>query len=135
MNAPIRTLIVAGLLLACGKPKTSTVSLPAEPPTTRGFEPPVMISPDPGVEYPAALFDQGIEGKVVLRLYVDTAGRLLSESTRVAESSGFPALDSAALSAAPRFTFAPGRNNGTPVATTFLQPIHFRHPPRGGTTP
>jgi protein TonB len=94
-----------------------------------------MISPDPGVEYPAALFDQGIEGKVVLRLYVDTAGRLLSESTRVAESSGFPALDSAALSAAPRFTFAPGRNNGSPVATTFLQPIHFRHPPRGGTTP
>jgi protein TonB len=125
----------AAALAGCRKPTSTTLSMPAEPATTKGFEPPVMITPDPGVEYPAALFDQGIEGKVVLRLFVDTAGRLIPESTRVAESSGFPALDSAAVSAAPRFTFAPGRNNGTPVATLFLQPILFRHPPRGGTTP
>jgi protein TonB len=135
MRVPIGPLVLAALLAGCGKPKSSTVSLPAELPATHGFESPVLITPDPGVEYPAALFDQGIEGKVVLRLFVDTAGRLAPESTRVAESSGFPALDSAALSAVPRFTFAPGRNNGTPVATAFLQPVHFRHPPRGGTTP
>lgn len=135
MKSQLGFLLATVLLAGCGRPKSSTVSLPAEPASIRGFEPPVMTTPDPGVEYPAALFDQGIEGKVVLRLFVDTAGRLLPESTRVAESSGFPALDSAALSAVPRFSFAPGRNNGTPVATAFLQPVHFRHPPRGGTTP
>ncbi|MEO8031416.1 MAG: energy transducer TonB [Gemmatimonadota bacterium] len=133
MNRSIVPLLI--LMAACSKPKSSTVSLPSNPLPSRGFEPPVMISPDPGVEYPPALFDQGIEGKVVLRLFTDTAGQILPESTRVAESSGFPALDSAAVNAAPRFLFSPGRSNGAPTATAFLQPIHFRHPPRGGTTP
>lgn len=128
-------VLLLGLMAACGKPERGTVSLPPEGAPTKGYEPPVMIAPDPGVEYPPALFDQGIEGKVVLRLFTDTAGRVVNESTKVAESSGFPALDSAAVSAAPKFVFAPGRNNGTAVATAFLQPIHFRHPPRGGTTP
>jgi protein TonB len=123
------------VLAACGKPASNTVALPTQALPTRGFEPPVMIAPDPGVEYPPALFDQGIEGQVVLRLFTDVAGHIVAESTRVAESSGFPALDSAAVGAAPKFVFAPGRSNGTPTATAFLQPVHFRHPPRGGTTP
>ena len=130
--APILVLV---LLVACGKPEGATLSLPNESIPSKGFEPPVMVSPDPGVEYPTALFDQGIEGKVVLRLFADATGRIAPESTRVAESSGFPALDSAAVTAAPRFEFAPARSNGTAAATAFLQPVHFRHPPRGGTTP
>jgi TonB family protein len=81
------------------------------------------------------LFSRGIEGKVLLRLHVDESGRLVAESTRIAESSGYPALDSAALGAADRFRFAPALRGGTPVAATFLQPIHFRHPEAGGTTP
>jgi len=57
------------------------------------------------------------------------------ESTSVQESSGYPALDSAALVAAPELHYAPALRNGIPVATAFIQPIHFRHPDRGGTTP
>jgi periplasmic protein TonB len=94
-----------------------------------------MINPESPVEYPAALFARGIEGRVILRLYVDEAGRLVADSTRIAESSGYPALDSAAVSAAPRFRFAPALRNGAPAAAAFLQPIHFRHPDAGGTTP
>ncbi|HTO72360.1 MAG TPA: energy transducer TonB [Gemmatimonadales bacterium] len=135
MNRALSLVLVAVALVGCRKPSATTLSLPTDAPVSKGLEPPVMTTPDPGVEYPSALFDQGIEGNVVLRLFADTAGRLVPESTRVAESSGYPALDSAALAAVPRFTFAPGRNNGSPVATLFLQPIHFRHPPRGGTTP
>jgi protein TonB len=93
------------------------------------------VNPESPVEYPAALFARGIEGKVILRLHVDEAGRIASESTKVAESSGYPALDSAALAAVPRFRFAPALRNGQPVAATFLQPVHFRHPQAGGTTP
>ena len=87
------------------------------------------------VGYPPALFQQRISGTVLLRLFVDQTGRLVPESTKVQESSGYPALDSAAISGAPRLHFAPALRNGVPVATLFTQPVHFRHPDRGGTTP
>ena len=131
----LAALAVIAALAACSGPRSSTVKLPSGTPERRGLEPPVVINPDPGVEYPAALFEQGIEGKVVLRLFVDSTGHLVRDSTRIAESSGYPALDSAALSAAAGFRFAPARDNDVPVSVAFLQPVQFRHPQRGGTTP
>ena len=122
------------LLVACSRSDANTVRLPDQT-ARRGDEPPVMVNPESPVEYPAALFARGIEGRVILRLYVDEAGRLVPDSTRIAESSGYPALDSAAVSAAPRFRFAPALRNGAPAAAAFLQPVHFRHPDAGGTTP
>jgi TonB family protein len=80
------------------------------------------------IAYPAVLFEQRIEGEVVLRLFTDSTGRLIPESTRVAESSNYPALDSAALAGSARLRFAPARRRGVPVATTFLQPVEFHHP-------
>ena len=120
---------------ACG-PSDRKMVLPADaPPPDRHDDPPVAINAETPVEYPPALFDQGIEGNVVLRLHTDEDGRVVPESTKVAESSGYPALDSAALVGAPQLKFAPAQHNGAPVAATFLQPVHFRHPPRAGTTP
>jgi TonB family protein len=127
-------VICALVFFACSRSDSNTVRLPDQT-ARRGDEPPVMINPQSPVEYPSKLFARGIEGKVVLRLRVDEAGHLVGDSTKIAESSGYPALDSAALSAAPRFRFAPALRNGTPVAATFLQPIQFRHPQAGGTTP
>jgi len=91
-------------------------------------QPPVAVNPVSPVEYPAALREQGIEGRVLLRLYADSQGTLLPESTKVAESSGYPALDSAAMAGAPNLRFSPALRNGRPVAGAFLQPIHFRNP-------
>lgn len=88
----------------------------------------MALNADPPVHYPPALYDQRIEGDVVLRLFVDSTGRVHPESTRVAESSGYPALDSAALTGAAQLRFAPAKRRGVPVATEFLQPIEFRHP-------
>jgi len=121
--------------LACSRPEENTVRLPENPVARRGDEPPVLVNRESPVGYPGALLARGIEGKVVLRLHVDTLGRLVADSTRVAESSGYPAMDSAALAAVPEFRFAPALRNGTPVAATFLQPVHFRHPQAGGTIP
>jgi TonB family protein len=120
--------------LGCTRADSNTVRLPDQT-ARRGDEPPVMINPESPVEYPPALYARGIEGKVLLRLRLDESGHLVPDSTKVAESSGYPALDSAALEAASRFRFAPALRDGRPVAATFLQPIHFRHPPAGGTTP
>jgi TonB family protein len=126
--------ICALFFLSCNRSDGNTVRLPNQT-ARRGDEPPVMINPVSPVEYPPMLLARGIEGKVVLRLRVDESGRLDADSTKLAESSGYPALDSAAMSAVPQFRFAPALHNGSPVAATFLQPIHFRHPEAGGTTP
>jgi TonB family protein len=98
------------------------------PPATRVEEPPVAINPVSPVRYPQALLDQGIEGQVLLRLFVDSAGTVIPDSTRVAESSGYPALDSAALAAAPDLRFSPALHQGRPVAAPFIQPVQFRSP-------
>jgi TonB family protein len=135
----LATLTLAGLVLsgACRRSPDSTVTLPADAGTgaPRRDEPPVAIDAETPVRYPLALYQQRISGTVLLRLFVDESGRVAPDSTRVQESSGYPALDSAALAAAPKLSFAPALRNGTPVATLFIQPIHFRHPDRGGTTP
>ena len=78
--------------------------------------------------YPPALLEQGIEGRVLLRLYVDAQGKLVGDSTRIAESSGYPALDSAAVQGAPSLRFSPALRRGRPVSAPFLQPVHFRNP-------
>lgn len=133
----LQRLPLPGLLLlaACGRSDSNTVTLPDQSLARRGDDPPVAVNPVSPVEYPAALYARGIEGKVVLRLFVSEAGQVNPESTTVAESSGYPALDSAALAAVPHFRFAPALRNGTAVAASFLQPVHFRHPEAGGMTP
>jgi periplasmic protein TonB len=90
--------------------------------------PPVALNADSLIQYPPRLFDAHVEGDVVLRLFVDSTGRLVPESSRVAQSSGVPALDSAALNGAARLRFAPARRRGAAVAASFLEPVEFRHP-------
>jgi protein TonB len=97
-------------------------------PVTAAEEPPVAINAVSPVRYPPALLEQGIEGQVLLRLYVDSAGQVVPDSTRIAESSGYPALDSAALVASPELRFSPALHQGRPVAAPFIQPVQFRGP-------
>lgn len=132
-----RGLLLLIVLTGCKPPDTSVIQLPTGPSTqaVRKEQPPVAVNPDVPVEYPAALYQQGIEGRVLLKLWVDSAGKLNEDSIKVAESSGYPAFDSAAVAAAPDLRFAPGRRNGVAVAMSFTQPIVFRHPQRAGVTP
>jgi len=119
------------ILAACGSGQSSLEDADAAN-IERGFELPVATNAESPVFYPVDLFEQEIEGSVVLRLYVAADGRIVPESTQVAETSGLPVLDSAAIAGVAGMTFAPARRNGTPVATLFLQPVHFRHPARTG---
>ncbi len=120
--------VLVAATLACGGSQP-----PPDPQGTQGTPPPeseapVALNPDVPIAYPAVLFEQHIEGEVVLRLFTDSTGRLIPESTRVAESSNYPALDSAALAGSAKLRFAPAKRRGVPVATTFLQPVEFQHP-------
>jgi TonB family protein len=96
---------------------------------------PVVTNGESPFQYPPELYDQGIEGEVRLRLWVDSAGRIAADSTRVSSSSGTPALDSAALAGAAQLQFAPAHRNGRAVAAAFYQPVIFRRRPAPGSAP
>ena len=134
-----RSPLLALALLACGRKDDGTVRLvdhaAAAPPSLPAEEPPVAINPVSPVRYPPALLAQGIEGRVLLRLFVDSAGNVIPDSTRIAESSGYPALDSAALVGSPELRFSPPLHQGRPIAAPFLQPVQFRSPRSGSATP
>ena len=134
---PTRYALIFLALAACHRPDNAVVQLPAKSgPPPHPVDPPVAINAQSPVEYPQALYIQGVEGKVVLRLHVDSAGTVDPDSTKIAESSGYPALDSAALAAVPRFKYSPALRNGVPAPLTFTQPIIFKHPTGNeGATP
>jgi len=119
------------VLAACGNDQSSRQDAAGND-IERGFELPVATNAESPVFYPVDLFEQEVEGSVVLRLFITAEGAVVPESTQVAETSGIPVLDSAAVAGVAEMTFAPARRNGTPVATLFLQPVHFRHPARSG---
>ncbi len=128
----MRASVVLLALLACSRKDDGTVRiLPgSHPPAVPDApdQPPVAVNALSPVEYPRPLLDQGIEGRVLLRLYADSEGKLIPDSTRIAESSGYPALDSAAVAGAPELRFSPALRRGRPVAGPFLQPVQFRNP-------
>jgi TonB family protein len=99
---------------------------PGQAAATKETDVPVAINSGSPFQYPPDLYDQGVEGEVRLRLYVDSAGRVQPESTRVASSSGTPDLDSAAMRGAALLLFAPAHRNGQPVGMAFYQPVIFR---------
>jgi TonB family protein len=124
-NALIAMLVASAFGCGGASPVPAGDGAQAGPPPEA--EAPVALNPDVPIAYPVAPFEQRIDGDVVLRLFVDSTGRLVPESTRVAESSNYPALDSAALAGSSRLHFAPAKRRGVPVATAFLQPVEFRH--------
>jgi TonB family protein len=127
----LRTGLALALVVACERKSDGTMRLvdrTAPPPVSPAEEPPVAINPVSPVRYPPALLEQGIEGQVLLRLYVDSAGRIIPDSTRIEESSGYPALDSAALVGSPDLRFSPALQQGRPIAAPFIQPVQFRGP-------
>jgi TonB family protein len=131
---PIRASVRLGvcassLLLACHGSERAPAAAVKE------NDVPVAINSVSPFQYPSALYAQGIEGEVRLRLFVDSAGRVVPESTRVATSSGTPGLDSAAARGAVRLRFAPAHRDGRPVAMAFYQPVVFRRAPEGPEGP
>jgi TonB family protein len=89
---------------------------------------PVMLNREVPVHYPPALYSRKAQGNVVLRIFIDSTGHVHPESTVVAQSSGEPAFDSAAIDGVVELRFAPARRHGVPVAVSVLFPIYFRHP-------
>ncbi len=74
--------------------------------------------------YPSQLRTAGIEGTVILWIFVDEQGAV--QKTEVKESSGYEVMDEAALSAAEKMRFAPAMNRDKATPVWLALPITFR---------
>ncbi len=118
---PILLLVLAGC-------KKEGSDLPFQ---TVGRQPdvaPVMLNKELPFRYPPALYAQKVQGNVTLRIYIDRTGTIVADSTRIAETSGFTALDSAAMKGSRDLKFEPAKTMGQPVPVSILLPVFFRHP-------
>jgi TonB family protein len=91
-------------------------------------EMPVLQNEKLPIRHPTALYEQKVQGNVTLRLFIDSTGVVVPESTTVVESSGYPALDTAAWQGSKELRFAPAKRKGVPVEASVLFPVFFRHP-------
>jgi TonB family protein len=87
-----------------------------------------MLNKELPFRYPPALYAQKVQGNVTLRIYIDSNGAIVPDSTRVAETSGFSALDSAAMKGSRDLKFEAAKTRGQPVPVSILLPVFFRHP-------
>ncbi len=77
-------------------------------------------------EYPALLRDAGVEGRALVHILIDAQGAV--HAVEIADPSGHPALDDAALRVARSMTFAPARRDGDAVPVWIQIPLSFQLP-------
>jgi len=130
LSAPLASkwILAFVILVVAGCKKGEGSNLPFQ---TVGRQPdvaPVMLNKELPFRYPPALYAQKVQGNVTLRIYIDSNGAIVPDSTRIAETSGFTALDSAAMKGSRDLKFEPARTVGQPVPVSILLPVYFRHP-------
>jgi TonB family protein len=89
---------------------------------------PALVNHELPFRYPAELYARKVQGNVTLRLFIDRDGRVLADSTRVDEPSGYAALDTAAVHGARELQFVPAKLHGDAIPISILFPVYFRHP-------
>lgn len=109
-------------------PPAIDTEVPEKPPFTPFDVDPRVLNVDEILralerEYPPSLREAGIGGTVSVLFHVDERG--LVQATRVGRSSGYPALDSAALAVSTVYRFSPAQNRDRTVAVWVSIPITF----------
>lgn len=121
-------IALAAAVMVAGCKKGDGSGLPFQ---TVGRQPdvaPVMLNKELPFRYPPALYAQKVQGNVTLRIFIDREGAIVADSTRIAETSGFTALDSAAMKGSRDLKFEPAKTQGQAVPVSILLPVFFRHP-------
>ena len=78
----------------------------------------------PSVQYPPISYDNAEEGTVTLLLAVQTDGSI--SDIRIARSSGYPRLDTAAQKALRNIKLQPATCHGKPIAVRIHKSITFK---------
>jgi protein TonB len=92
-----------------------------EPPQT-----PPQQQTTPSFHYPEELWDAGVEGETLLRIFVAENGGV--DTIRVEHSSGYAPFDSSAVRGARELRFEPARRGTLPVGAWVLLPVQFDLP-------
>lgn len=108
---PLALSLLLGFVAGCQEPAPET--------------PPRQLAGSP-FHYPEQLWDAGVEGETLLRLYVNAEGRV--DTARVERSSGHEEFDSAAVAGAPDLRFEPAQRAQQPVGVWVLLPVQFDLP-------
>ncbi len=127
-TALLAPAIVASVVVACGSRDAAPHVPSARDPGPRPDEMPVLLNTELPFRYPAVLYTRKVQGNVTLSLFIDRDGRVLADSTHVAETSGFADLDSAALRGSRDLRFVPAKLHGDAIPISILLPVYFRHP-------
>ena len=109
--ALLSSVVVAGATLACEEP------VPITPPKQMPGSP---------FHYPEELWDAGVEGETVLRLWVNPEGGV--DTVRVERTSEYAAFDSSAVNGARDLQFEPARQGEEAVGAWVLLPVQFDLP-------
>jgi protein TonB len=89
---------------------------------------PVILNNELPFRYPPSLYSKKVQANVTLKVFIDQEGQIVSESTHVAESSGYAPMDSAAVKGSTELRFIPAKTRGQAVPVSILFPVYFRHP-------
>ena len=100
------------------------VSVPTAAPRQARVDAPPQPKRNIRPEYPKGARQRGEQGEVVLEIRVNAKGTV--DGVKVAESSGFPELDEAALRAARAAKFTPARAGRDAVASTARLKLQFK---------
>lgn len=125
VTSPSQPLATAGESREEGPANLGTAFLPATPGKATGHReaiPAYQQNRQP--EYPPMARRRGMSGTVLLKVLVDTEGRVADLA--VERSSGHGLLDRAALQAVRQWLFSPATDDGVPVAMWVTVPITFR---------
>ena len=105
------------------EPEPAPPPPPAEPVLTKASADASYLR-NPAPRYPDFAQQQGWEGTVLLNVHVLANGK--PKAVEIKESSGRKILDTAALQAVKRWTFAPAKLGDTPTDSWVEVPIDFR---------
>ena len=94
------------------------------------IERPTPLFNEVPIEYPLSMWDQDIEGQTLLRVRVNDLGRV--DDVEIMQSSGHPALDTAAVRGARSLRFEPARRNGKRIEVWAQVPVEFSKQARPG---
>jgi periplasmic protein TonB len=115
-------------------PITMVTTTPQAPPPPRAITPGTPVKPTfvPDVQdyYPEVSRRNGEEGRAIVKVCVNVAGKI--DSVEVATATNHPLLDEAALKVAKAFRFKPATSEGKPVASCANLPVKFELHAGGG---
>lgn len=85
------------------------------------FEPAMLVHAVQPV-YPPPLEEEGIEGRAIVRVHIDTRGRVSDTQVLFATH---PLFARSAVRAVSQYRFTPAKQNGRPVESAFTQTFRF----------